>query len=221
MISLLSSTVKELGQRKNERSEHRSISHDKDLNFLQNLAGGSSAFGDLPQVRYQYNMEGHFSPHLLPDSRSSGDFIWIEDFFIQSTDSKTWAVSARKLLEIYTAKRLQMMAATIPLLVSEPFPSKGIKKETLQTLLTSGLELEALGSDTVVVRGIPDWMNGYPLREIVNCLLHQKNFAEVQINPSDWSQSTWLEMLEYFTLEELLTKKIIIDLPSLLREKLK
>jgi DNA mismatch repair protein MutL len=220
MISLLSSTIREIGQRRSERSALPNRGEEKDFGFLKGITESGSLLSELPQQRHHYNMEGHFSPHLLQATQGN-NYFWVDEFFIRTQDSKAWAVSARKLLEEYTLKRLQMMAPSIPLLVSEPFSSKGIKKETLNTLTAAGLELESLGSDTIVIRAIPDWMNGYPLRDVVTCLLGQKNFREIQIDPADWSQSIWDEMINYFSHQELLTKKIVVELSSLLREKLK
>lgn len=219
MISLLTSTIRELGQRKVQRRDVPSGAVGA-FNLQSNLEVGEVVFSELPQERHHYNMEGHFSPHALPESRTA-DFIWVDEFFIWTIDSKTWAVAARKLLEQFTLKRLKKLSPTIPLLVSEPFSAKGIKTETQEKLIAAGLELEPLGSETIVLRGIPDWMNGYPLREIVTCLLHQKGFNEIQLNPADWSRSSWEEMLQDLGHEELLSKKIMMDLSLLLREKLR
>ena len=43
----------------------------------------------------------------------------------------------------------------------------------------------------------------------------------MEINPSDWSQTTWEDMLSFFPIDELISKKIVLDLGTLLREKLK
>ncbi len=220
MISLLSSTIRESGQNRSEMAHLSSGKTGKEFGFINNLNTEDSQSSNLPQQRHHYNMEGHFSPHTLPASRAS-DILWINEFILWAKPPRTWAVSARKLLEEYTFQRLRIMTVTIPLLVSEPFPSKGIRKATIEKLIYAGMELEALGSDTIVIRGIPDWMNGYPVRDVVTCLLYEKSFNDIQLNPADWSQTSWEEMLNYFSTDELITKKIILDLPYLLFEKLK
>lgn len=218
MISLLSSTVKEIGAKRAPTREIP-VSHDQQSQFNPSFFGDmQSSSPELQQERHHYNMEGLFSPHGLPE-KSQDDLIWIGPTFLKKNDQTWLAVSALKLLELYTKTRLMMMASTIPLLVSEPFPSRGIKKEMLKTLGDGGLELEYLGSDTIVLRGIPDWMNGFPLKDIVQNLLEEKSFSDLSINPLDWSQSTWEEMLRFFPIDELITKKIVLDLPTLFRDK--
>lgn len=218
MISLLTSTIKELGTHRTGRDAQVPV-RTQDMpapSFFDGLGENPT----LQQERHEYNMEGLFSPHNLPLSTSE-DLIWIGNSFLKKTEKMWMAVSASKLLELYTRNRLTKTALTIPLLVSEPFPAKNIKKETLALLAEGGAEIEYLGADTLVMRGIPDWMNGFPLKEIVTCLLNEKSFSEIQLNPSDWSQTTWDEMLEYFPVDELISKKIVFDLTSLLREKFK
>lgn len=222
MISLLTSTIKDIGARKAPPREGvpqpQQHIHDVQTSPPPSFFEGFNITHELQQERHQYNMEGLFSPHNLPEKTES-DFIWIENTFLKKMGNTWFAISAHKLLEHYTKSRLMMMAPTVPLLVSEPFSSKGVKKETLKTLSDGGLELEYLGSDTIVLRGIPDWMNGFPLKDVVQKLLEENSFAEIEINPLDWSQNTWEEMLQFFPINELITKKIVLDLPSLFREK--
>lgn len=219
MISLLTSTIKDVGSRRTQKDVNViPVPQDPQVPFTPSFFDGMTSNPSLQQERHQYNMEGLFSPHNLPE-KSADDFIWIGSYFLKNNHHTWLAVSSQKLLEHYTLSRLKMMAPTLPLLVSEPFPSKGVKKEILKTLLDGGLELEYLGADTVVLRGIPDWMNGFPLNNVVANLLHEKSFSEMEINPLDWAQSTWEEMLEFFPIDELISKKIVIDLPTLLREK--
>lgn len=219
MISLLTSTIKDIGsKRAHKENVVIPVTQDPQAPFTPSFFDGMEGTPSLQQERHQYNMEGLFSPHNLPE-KTADDFIWIGSSFLKH-NSHTWlAVSSQKLLEHYTLTRLQMMAPTLPLLVSEPFPAKGVKKEVLKKLMDGGLELEYLGSDTIVLRGIPDWMNGFPLKEVVQTLLAEKSFSDIVVNPLDWSQSTWEEMLEFFPIDELISKKIVVDLPTLLREK--
>ena len=222
MISLLSSTIKELASK---RPAVHPVIPTGAANQLQPpiLPHGLLLDQDSPvlqQERHHYNMEGFFSPHKLPAKREQ-DFTWINNYFVQKIDEKWFAVSGTKLLEAYVHSKMGQERPTIPLLVSEPFPAKKVKPEILKSLLASGAEVEYLGSETLVLRGIPDWMNGFPLKEIFYCLLHQQSFAEIIINPLDWSQSTWEEMILSFSVEELLTKKIMLDFELLLKDKLK
>ncbi len=218
MISLLTSTIKELASNRSGRDSVLPTRQTETIvpSFFDSMGSTPS----LQQERHDYNMEGLFSPHNLPLS-SSEDLIWIGNSFLKRDEHLWLAVSATKLLELYTKARLAKDAPTIPLLVSEPFPAKNIKKETLLLLAEGGAEIEYLGADTLVMRGIPAWMNGFPLKEIVTCLLNEKSFSEIIINPSDWSQTTWQEMLNYFPVDELMSQKIIFDLTTLLSEKFK
>ncbi len=218
LISLLSATVKELV------SVRASLATAP---VPPNTAQAPASFFDqlgtrpeLQQERHEYNMEGLFSPHNLPAS-GPADLLWIENIFVKKIDARWIAVSGPKLIEAYTRERLRMMAGTIPLLVSEPFSARGIAQDALALLATGGAELEYLGPETLVLRSVPDWMSGFPLKEIVACLLYGTSFQELRINPADWSSSTWDEMLGFFSAAELVEKKISLDVGQLLREKLR
>ena len=220
MISLLSSTIKELAHKRPAVDPQGPVMplmpSSTPLSFLDSMPSAPT----LQQERHEYNMEGLFSPHKLPET-SQEDLIWIGQYFLRKDHERWLAVSATKLLEVYSKRKLEFQSITIPLLVSEPFPAKGVKQETLSRLIEAGLELEYLGAETLVLRGIPEWMNGFPLKEIVQRLLENKSFSDMQINPAEWSQSTWEEMRESFSIDELISEKIALDLASLLKEKLK
>lgn len=216
MLSLLTSTIKELTRKKTSAEAAPHISSSEPASFLDDRVDSPV----LQQERHQYNMEGLFSPHRLPVERKS-DLIWIDEFFLRRSEDRWLTVLAPKLLEEYTKKRLSMMAPTIPLLVSEPYPAKDIKKEALKFLADGGAELEYLGAETLVLRGIPDWMNGFPLKDVMSSLLLGRSFSEIKIHPPDWSESTWIQMLEFFPVTELISKKIVIDLSTFLRERLR
>lgn len=218
MISLLSSTIKELtgANTFKEKAFENSSDNIINSNFLDPMGLNPT----LQQDRHEYNMEGYFSPHNLQINQEK-ELIWIGNSFLKKNESTWLAVSSVKLLEQYTKAKLQEEAGTIPLLVSEPFPAKNIRSEVILALTKAGAEIEYLGPETLVMRGIPEWMNGFPLKEIVTCLLNDHSFSMLQINPSDWSQTTWETMLSYFPINELIAKKIILDLSILLSEKLK
>jgi len=171
----------------------------------------------LQQERHDYNMEGHFSPHLL-SKNDSGQLIWIGDeFFLLGR----MAYSVKKLLYHFVQKMLLTTGPTIPLMVSEPYPAENIDKARVEELISSGLELELLGPGTLVLRGIPEWMNGFPLRPVVSAMLHNQDFSHLEIHSADWSSSTWETMISYFSKDELIQLKIAADLQILLKEKLK
>ena len=106
-------------------------------------------------------------------------------------------------------------------MVSEPYPLKGINQGTVTSLNEKGFEFEKLGSDTLVMRAIPEWMNGFPLREIVEGLLHNHDLSLIEVKPYDWSTSIWEEMMNFLGHAKLFEHKIICQLEEALREKLK
>lgn len=219
MISLMTSTIKELGSKRQVREQAHPIStssQETNSSFLSMGEVGPT----LQQERHEYNMEGLFSPHQHPEAKSS-NFIWIEQTFLKKYEYSWFAVSATKLLEIYCKDKLKSPSPSIPLLVSEPFVAKNFKHESLEAITNSGAEMEYLGAETLVLRSIPEWMNGFPLKPVIECLLYDKSFSSIDINPQDWSQTTWDQMLESFPINELITRKVLLDLNQLLREKLK
>ncbi len=211
MISLLSSTVKEMmkGDAPRPAANHASMMPLLDSETIPQR--------ELLQERHSYNMEGIFSPHGL--SQESSSFHWIDQFFLHTFDGHHFAVNAAKLIQYYIDEKIKMTAVTIPLLVSEPYPATGVPQVRIQELIDGGLEVEFLTKDTLVMRGIPEWMNGFPLREILPYVLSKKAITEIR--PVDWSQSTWEEILSYFSLSFMLENKICLDLTQTLREKLK
>lgn len=218
LISLLTSTVRELSQ------SHRTVpvGIPKETNelpmpsFLPPLEGQPS----LLQERHDYNMDGFFSPHKL-EAEKDHSLIWIGSVFLKKTADQWLAISATKLLEAYVELRMNSSSASIPLLVSEPYPSKDVKKANVQKLINAGFEIEYLGSETLVLRSIPEWINGFPLKDVVTCLLESKSIQEMNIHPADWSVSSWEEMLGILPLDIQMDKKIVLDLKAILAEKFK
>ena len=219
MISLLSSTIKELAIRR-PNHETNGFAPAPAPSGPQSFFEGSSKDFSLQQERHEYNMEGFFSPHNIPENETQ-DFIWIDSFFLSQISNRWMATSALKLLEKYVYARLKNSSPTIPLLVSEPFSAKDVSSETIQLLNNGGAEIEFLGADTLVLRGIPEWMNGFPLKDIVEAILHKSQFSKIQIHSRDWSQTTWLDMFLYFSIDELINEKIALDLSSTLKDKLR
>lgn len=218
IIGLLTGTVKELSQGK-KMAPVPQVPVESHPSLLPGLSSAPS----LLQERHEYNMEGIFSPHLL-NLTSSRDHrhTWIGgSFLLWEANGSHTAISLRKLLELYVRTRIQERGISIPLLVSEPYSARGIKEARIVELQEAGLELELMGQETYVLRGIPEWMNGFPLKEIISALLQEKGFQDLVINQADWGQSTWEEILGFFSHEELLRQKIAVDLHELLKEKLR
>lgn len=216
LISLLTSTVKELGAHKKPQSLHSDPQIQREPSFLGSLDESPT----LLQERHEYNMDGIFSPHRI-DHSSSDKLVWIGNYFLKKETDRTHAVSAIKLLEAFVHFKMSGPALTIPLLVSEPFPSAGLKEVNIQKLMNSSFEFDYLGPETLVMRGIPEWMNGFPLKEMTTLLLKGESFASMTIHPQDWAQTTWEEMLEIMRPHLLKDQKVFIDLENLLSEKLR
>lgn len=173
----------------------------------------------LSQERHEYNMEGFFSPHQLP-SEAQTNFVWLNQFFLYPIEGRWEAISAPKLLNQFIQERLKIpMSQMIPLLVSEPFKVSPADSNRVKMLIECGLELEKLSSDTYVLRSIPEWMNGFPLKDIVGALIRGESMDKVNFNPKEWSQSTWEEMIQFCGLKDLRSNKISLDLQQLLEEK--
>lgn len=169
----------------------------------------------LPEIQepFSYNMDGIFSPHKL--SSKEEFFHWIGRYIIFQKEQRWLAFNPHRLLDQYISLHIQQTStSTIPLLVSEPFKVKDISEKNLKKLQDAGVELEKISSDTMVLRSIPHWLNGFPLRPIVEKLILQQSLLNVEILPQEWTQSTWLEMISEFPSE-------LIDLESILKEKLK
>ncbi len=71
------------------------------------------------------------------------------------------------------------------------------------------------------MRAIPEWMNGFPLRDIVSQLLHGEDFQELIVRPNDWSTSVWEEMILFIGTPELMKLNVICSLEEVLRGKLR
>lgn len=214
LISLLTSTVKEMAKPRGEIKTSAPVTGNVPMTFE---TGGDNF--QLLQERHEYNMDGLFSPHGLKEDLSQQ--FWCGNYILKREADRWLAFNARKLVEAFVKSRLQMTSPSIPLMVSEPFPIKGIDEKTLRTLNDRGFEFEKLGPDTIVMRAIPEWMNGFPLKDIVQLLLLNKNFQELILRPSDWGQVTWDEMITSLGTTELLKEGILCDLEDILREKLK
>lgn len=213
LIGLLTSAIKEIGStRRSAPVLPTAPGHNP-----QNVGFDLTSMPSLSQERHEYNLEGFFSPHGITQNKESS-LQWIKGGFILRQGH---AYSAKKLLEKYVRSRMEFRSPSIPLLVSEPYPSKGVANEIMERLIDAGVELERMGSGTLVLRGIPEWMNGFPLKNIMTTLLYRQDFSEFEVDESDWSTSIWEEMLNTFPLPDLIKDKIAVDLAQLLKERLK
>lgn len=218
VIALISGSIKELaGSHKTTHRPPQNLapSSEQQASFERLNTEGPT----LLQERHEYNMEGFFSPHRLP-TEASANFIWIGKFFLFSHEGNWEAISAPKLLSQFIQSKLKLPPAqVIPLLVSEPFKVLSPHSTKVTELTRSGLELEILSVDTLVLRSIPDWMNGFPLREIISALIEGKPIERINIDSREWSQSTWEEMIHFIGLKEIREKRIGVDLRQTLEEK--
>lgn len=215
LISLLTSTVKELARPTS--SSPTSRSHAPMVPTLP-LQEGQENY-QLLQERHDYNMDGLFSPHGLPNEKS--DLFWCGDFLLKK-ERDTWtAIHAKRLISSFVKEKISIAAVSIPLLVSEPYPFRGIHPQTVTALNEKGFEFEKLGADTLVMRSIPEWMNGFPLREIVEGLLHNQDLSLIPVKPYDWSTSVWEEMMSFLGHPRLFELKIICPLEEALKDKLR
>lgn len=222
-IALATSSIKEL---KNNQLVAISSQHPSDISSQevrereQNFFGHLNFTQDLTSSRQDYNMEGVFSPHRLHLQESLESITWFDSFFIKRFENINLAISSHKLIEAYVRRMCESTGATLPLLVSEPFDKNGVHLESLEMFSRAGAEFDLLGGTTYVLRGIPEWMNGLPLRDIISALIYKNSFKDIVINPQDWSSSTWDEMINLFSLNELIEQKIALNLEVLLKEKL-
>lgn len=217
MISLLTSTVKEMAFKTNIEKAPVPPTESNAPHFFAQMEQGQNS---LLQERHHYNMEGFFSPHQLPVA-SHDDLIWMGSFFLKNTGTGWLAVHSGRLLHQYVTEKIKTPSSVTPLLVSEPYPAKGISKDKILKMIEAGFEIDYLNADTLVLRSIPDWFNGFPLQEIVQKLLSGTNLSEVSIRKEDWSESLWEEMLHSLTESDLRTFKISFPLESILLDKFK
>lgn len=215
LISLLTSTVKELARPVSTgQPVQRPVISAPTLPMNE-----SQENFQLLQERHDYNMDGLFSPHGITQEKT--DLFWCGDFLLKK-ERETWtAIHARKLIASFVNEKMSQVSSSIPLMVSEPYPLKGITQERVRSLNDLGFEFEKLGADTLVMRAIPEWMNGFPLREIVEGLLHHQDLSLIEVRPYDWSTSIWEEMMSFLGTAKLFEQKIICQLEEALREKLK
>ena len=142
-------------------------------------------------------------------------------FFLKNTSVGWLAVHSGRLLNQYVTEKIKSPSTVTPLLVSEPYPAKGVAKEKIIKLSEAGFEIDYLNPETLVLRSIPDWFNGFPLQEIVQKLLSGSSLSEISIRKEDWSQSLWEEMLLSVTESDLRTLRISFPLESILLDKFK
>lgn len=219
VLSLVTGTIKELANTlKGPRIDAPNQVSAQHQGSFGNLNPSDTT---LSQERHEYNMEGFFSPHERP-LEAQGQLIWMGNIFIKEQEKSWEAFSATKLLTHYIQERLKLPSAiVIPLLVSEPFKISHPEIKRLKELIDSGLEIEKLSNDTFVLRSIPEWMNGFPLKDIVGALIRSENFEKLEFNQKEWAQSTWEEMITFLGPATIRDKKIGLDLKAILEEKLK
>lgn len=218
VIGLISGSIKEIASVQKQGPQKVLPKQDSSQFAFSSLDQEISQ--TLVQERHQYNMDGVFSPHSHKTSNIQ-EYIWINQHFLIHHGESWKAISAAKLLKAYIEHQFSKpTGSTIPLIVSQPFKITTFATEQIESLSHNGLELEKLGQDTIVLRAIPEWMNGFPLKDIVNCLLNREPFDKILFDQRDWSQSTWEEMIEKIGVPEILERKIGLELGKLLQDKL-
>jgi DNA mismatch repair protein MutL len=176
----------------------------------------------LLQKRHEYNMDGIFSPHRINTSDNEFDLLWLNDFFLFKKNNSWFGASPKKLLSIYLSLNLKAnKSSSIPLLVSEPFKFLVSDMNRIQSLNEKGIELEKLSADTVVLRSIPEWLNGIPLRFLIEKLIKGQDFESTDFDSRDWSKETWMRMIEQIDIRQLIDEKAILNIYSIMAEKLK
>ena len=217
LISLLTSTVKEMAKPVASSTPQRPLQE----NVARELPMGESHENyQLLQERHDYNMDGFFSPHRLDEEKTNA--FWVGPYFLKNDQGPWVAINTSKLLSHFIDEKLKVPATSIPLMVSEPYPWKSVNDEKkIKELNEKGFEFERLGSETLVMRAIPEWMNGFPLREIVQALLSGQEISRLSLRPSDWGSSNWEEMIAFLGEPRLREQNILLPLEDILREKLK
>jgi DNA mismatch repair protein MutL len=213
ILGLISASIKEIGVQ--AKKNHQ----------IENVTALNSEFGmspldkqEIQDFDYNYNLQGFFSPHQIP-KESSPQLIWIENsFFIDMSSPIHIVYNSKKLLKEYISENLKIKSPTTPLLVSIPFSN--IKKVQLDLLINSGAEIETLGTDTYVLRAIPEWMNGFPLKEVIGTFLRGDDLMSLSISYEEWSTTTWKQFIHFFTITHLIKNKIASNLSELLKKEL-
>ena len=216
LISLLTSTVKELAKPvASSRPVERPVMPAAPVLPI----GEAHENFQLLQERHDYNMDGLFSPHGLTEEKT--DALWCGKYLLKK-DRESWlAIHTAKLIGKFVAEKVKRPSTSIPLMVSEPYPFKGTNEKIVSALNEVGFEFEKLGSDTLVMRAIPEWMNGFPLRDIVQAMITGQDISLIQVRPSDWSSGIWEEMMTSLGHSRLFEETVICSLEEILREKLK
>ena len=220
VISLLSATMKDIATRQSPSQSIEEVNQPSpqisDQDYLLNIDPPL-----LQQDRHQYNMDGIFSPHQN-SQKSENDFLWLNNFFILKKGLTWFAVSPGKLLDYYLSLKLKTTSfSSIPLLVSEPFKFFENDLSRIQSLMKSGVELEKLSPDTMVLRSIPEWLNAIPLRFVVENLIRGNHFTGLFFDSRDWPQETWIRIFDSTDITKLVDEKVILNLESLFLEKLR
>ncbi len=179
LISVLTSSIKQL---KSTSSAPASM-----LQVAPTQAPVQSAFEmgktdwNLTQQEQNYNFDGVFSPHQNDMNLAhSSTWLWPtnEILFFQDGD-QYFAVQLEKWLSYYIEEKVKLPTTSIPLLVSESFPYSA-KNQVWKKLNEHGFEIEPLG-DILVLRSIPEWLNGFPLKLLCEQLLSQKDLNQIQL----------------------------------------
>jgi len=172
---------------------------------------------NLTQQEQNYNFDGVFSPHqnqMNPNSSENWTWVTSEHVILHENDV-FFCLQIEKCLSLFIQEKLKLPTLSIPLLVSESF-SYNSKNNLWKKLNDYGFELEPLG-DILVLRGIPDWLNGYPLKLIVEKILAQKDYdridiKDLELRSRDLSLQTLEEMINFCGHSKLLEMGLMVAL---------
>lgn len=215
LVSLLTSSIKQLKP---------ALSHGNSstTGAMATNHSSQSAFDmgkndwSLTQQEQNYNFDGVFSPHgdEAQDYGQAWSWPHSEYVFFQEQESY-FVLQIENWFSHYIEEKLKLPSASIPLLVSESF-SFNKKNNIWKNLSQHGFEIEPL-NDILVLRAIPEWLNGFPLKLICSQLLEQRDLHQISIKnlglrSRDLGQHTLETMLAFCTKSKLIELGIMVPL---------
>lgn len=214
LISLLTSSIKQL-------KSTMKITEQPTQAYSPEIQQPSFEMGktdwSLTQQEQNYNFDGVFSPHQTDSLTStSSQWSWPSSEVIFFQEGETFfALQLERWLSYFIEEKLKLPSVSIPLLVSESFPFHS-KNNLWKILNEHGFEIEPLG-DLLVLRSIPDWLNGFPLKVICEQLLIQKDLhtislKDIQFRSRDLASQTLEGMLSFCTRHRLMELGIMVPL---------
>lgn len=217
LVSLLTASIKQLAPKVNPHSQTAQsyVPTSSQPNFNMEKTDWN-----LTQQEQNYNFDGVFSPHRTLENSAPifSQWLWTSSQVILFHEGQDFfAIQIEKWMSYYIEEKLKLPSVTIPLLVSESFVSPK-KSSHWRDLNERGFEFETL-ADVLVLRSIPEWLNGFPLKMICSEILtqkdsHQINLQNLDLRARDLSNHTLDKMLEFCTKTRLMEFGIMIPLDN-------